>query len=604
MKTNDFNFISTNDKKSYTEHKKTLSSFNLQDLQNFPFFPKIKDIKTKFNNNQKKEESQLIRFDSDNLGKNHFYFTNLLNNQITIINNIFQNEEINVRKNKKGKTFSPLLDLNIHNVGKNKLNLEMKNTKRNSHILDNKEQINKITNVFFSKIPEDKKTNNNLDYEEEKLNNFNRLVTEENTLKSLNLIEKENDTIIKNKLKQISLKKSEQIHHFKKFGIFKGFIAFSSKNGKNINEDKIRISINTPINSSKETINFFAIFDGHNGDKSAKFLKENFHINLIKHEEILKDPKKAILDTFNFVEKKLLESNSENLNKSGSCALILFNKKNELYIANLGNSRAIISIENSKEINQISKEHSLNIQREKERIKKLGGKVFPKNNGTKFFVIPGNLEVSRSLGDIESKLKNFSGIPFMISHLPDLYKINNIEKIDFIILTSSGPLENLNNADFANIIYSTLKNGVENDISFDKTIYNINQNLMNCVIDRGCKNNISFIFIYTDKFLKLFKEKKILMINDILTRLKFSLDCMSDDYNNENNIIKNNSNDNLCSFVDKIFDGCYADKSKDENYLNNNSSQSKNNNNISRDKEKKKKKSSAYFWFNLICGCN
>ena len=201
MKTNDFNFISTNDKKSYTEHKKTLSSFNLQDLQNFPFFPKIKDIKTKFNNNQKKEESQLIRFDSDNLGKNHFYFTNLLNNQITIINNIFQNEEINVRKNKKGKTFSPLLDLNIHNVGKNKLNLEMKNIKRNSHILDNKEQINKITNVFFSKIPEDKKTNNNLDYEEEKLNNFNRPVTEENTLKSLSLIEKENDTIIKNKLK-------------------------------------------------------------------------------------------------------------------------------------------------------------------------------------------------------------------------------------------------------------------------------------------------------------------------------------------------------------------------------------------------------------------
>ena len=64
MKTNDFNFTSTNDKKSYTEHKKTLSSFNLQDLQNFPFFPKIKYIKTKFNNNQKKEESQLIRFDS------------------------------------------------------------------------------------------------------------------------------------------------------------------------------------------------------------------------------------------------------------------------------------------------------------------------------------------------------------------------------------------------------------------------------------------------------------------------------------------------------------------------------------------------------------
>ena len=509
MNTTEYSF-NNNYLKKNVNNKTTLSTINIGNLKNFTFFSTIDNIKSYSKQPINKRQKKLTRFDSDNIGQNKFYFTNLLNNHITIINNIYQNKSSKDFSNSDNKSddsnnqytkkfeienISSPKELNIHNVGKKRTNTVKKIIKRNSQFVDNK-QINKINNVFFS---ENNKINNNINSTEfhdvEKLDNFNRPITEENTSKSLNLIEKENDTIIKTKLKELLIKKSEQINHFKKFGIFKGFIALSSKNGKNINEDKIRISINTPINSNKETINFFAIFDGHNGDKSATFLKENFHINLIKHEEIIKEPKKAILDTFNLMEKKLLEINSQQLNKSGSCVIILFNKKKELYIANLGNSRAIISIENSKEINQISNDHILTIEKEKDRIKQFGGKIFPKNNGTKFFIIPGNLEVTRSLGDIESKLKKFSGIPFMISHLPDLYKINNIEKIDFIVLTSSGALEKLNNADFAKIIYSTLKNGVENDFSFDKTICNINENLMNCIIDRGCKGNVSFIFI-------------------------------------------------------------------------------------------------------------
>lgn len=617
MNTTEYSF-NNNYLKKNVNNKTTLSTINIGNLKNFTFFSTIDNIKSYSKQPINKRQKKLTRFDSDNIGQNKFYFTNLLNNHITIINNIYQNKSSKDFSNSDNKSddsnnqytkkfeienISSPKELNIHNVGKKRTNTVKKIIKRNSQFVDNK-QINKINNVFFS---ENNKINNNINSTEfhdvEKLDNFNRPITEENTSKSLNLIEKENDTIIKTKLKELLIKKSEQINHFKKFGIFKGFIALSSKNGKNINEDKIRISINTPINSNKETINFFAIFDGHNGDKSATFLKENFHINLIKHEEIIKEPKKAILDTFNLMEKKLLEINSQQLNKSGSCVIILFNKKKELYIANLGNSRAIISIENSKEINQISNDHILTIEKEKDRIKQFGGKIFPKNNGTKFFIIPGNLEVTRSLGDIESKLKKFSGIPFMISHLPDLYKINNIEKIDFIVLTSSGALEKLNNADFAKIIYSTLKNGVENDFSFDKTICNINENLMNCIIDRGCKGNVSFIFIYTDKLYKLFKDKKILLINDILIRLKFSLDCMSDINNNDimiNSKIENNK------FAEQIFDGCFPDKINNENGLIINYTYNSKNSGFNKDNknDNKKKKNSAFFWINLICGCN
>ena len=618
MKINEYSFTN-NYVKNNNNNKTTLSTIKIGNLKNLTYFSEIDNINSHSKNPINQGEKKLIRFDTDEIGHNKIFFTNLLNNQITIINNIYQNKKLKDHSNSENKSqdsnnenskkiekenISLLNELNIQNLIKNKSNLEKKNIKRNSHFVDNK-QINKINNVFFS---ENNKLNNNINTElndDEKLDNFNRPITEENTIKSLNLIEKENDTIIKKKLKEFSLKKSEQINHFKKFGIFKGFIALTSKNGKNINEDKIRISINTPINSNNEIINFFAIFDGHNGDKSAKFLKENFHINLIKHEDILKEPKKAIIDTFNLMEQQLLEINSEQLNKSGSCVIILFNKKKELYIANLGNCRAIISIENSKIINQISNDHILSIEKEKDRIKKLGGKIFPKNNGTTFFVIPGNLEVSRSLGDIESKLTKFSGIPFMISHLPDLFKIKNIEKIDFIILTSSGALEKLNNADFAKVIYSTLKNGVENGFSFDKTICNINENLMNSIIDRGCKGNISFIFIYTDKFYKLFRDKKILLINDILIRLKLSLDCISDDINN-NDVMSNFKNDNnkISSVAEKIFDGCFPDKINDENGLVINNTYNIKCTNVNQDNNNKKKKSNAFFWFNLLCGCN
>ena len=300
MNTTEYSF-NNNYLKKNVNNKTTLSTINIGNLKNFTFFSTIDNIRSYSKQPINKRQKKLTRFDSDNIGQNKFYFTNLLNNHITIINNIYQNKSSKDFSNSDNKSddsnnqytkkfeienISSPKELNIHNVGKKRTNTVKKIIKRNSQFVDNK-QINKINNVFFS---ENNKINNNINSTEfhdvEKLDNFNRPITEENTIKSLNLIEKENDTIIKKKLKEFSLKKSEQINHFKKFGIFKGFIALTSKNGKNINEDKIRISINTPINSNNEIINFFAIFDGHNGDKSAKFLKENFHINLIKHEDI------------------------------------------------------------------------------------------------------------------------------------------------------------------------------------------------------------------------------------------------------------------------------------------------------------------------------
>ncbi len=66
------------------------------------------------------------------------------------------------------------------------------------------------------------------------------------------------------------------------------------------------------------------------------------------------------------------------------------------------------------------------------RILKSGGKVYKEqvklnqfgNSPIKFFtstrIAPGNLNVSRTIGDIETKLKKYGGLPGMISAEADI----------------------------------------------------------------------------------------------------------------------------------------------------------------------------------------
>ena len=75
--------------------------------------------------------------------------------------------------------------------------------------------------------------------------------------------------------------------------------------------------------------------------------------------------------------------------------LIIFLVKEQLYIANAGDSRTILS-EKSGKVLALSVDHKPEIDTEKERIMKAGGFI---TNGR----INGNLNLSRALGDLEYK---------------------------------------------------------------------------------------------------------------------------------------------------------------------------------------------------------
>ena len=122
------------------------------------------------------------------------------------------------------------------------------------------------------------------------------------------------------------------------------------------------------------------------------------------------------------MEKNILKDNS--LNKYGSSILVLLNIEKYIYIANLGDCRAIISIDNSFEVSQLSKEHNIFDINEKNRIVNLGGMIkYNINDKKNYKIIHGDISITRSIEDIKSKSKEFEGIPKIITYIIDNFKI-------------------------------------------------------------------------------------------------------------------------------------------------------------------------------------
>ena len=127
-------------------------------------------------------------------------------------------------------------------------------------------------------------------------------------------------------------------------------------------------------------ISFFGIYDGHGGTACSDYLRDNLHQFIIKDPNFPLDPKKAILNGFEQAEREFMEKKAMSYGKlkekSGSCAIVLVIIDDTIYIANVGDSRAIISCDQGRIVYALSKDHKPNDDEEKRRIYNSGGKVY------------------------------------------------------------------------------------------------------------------------------------------------------------------------------------------------------------------------------------
>ncbi|CAK8567548.1 unnamed protein product [Lathyrus sativus] len=210
---------------------------------------------------------------------------------------------------------------------------------------------------------------------------------------------------------------------------------YSSFRGKRVTMEDF-YDVKTSIIDGR-SVSLFGIFDGHGGSRAAEYLKDHLFENLTKHPKFLTDTKLAISETYQQTDAEFLDSVKDNFRDDGSTASTAVLVDNHLYVANVGDSRTVIS-KAGKAI-ALSEDHKPNRSDERKRIENAGGVVMWA--GT--WRVGGVLAMSRAFGNRMLK-------PFVVAE-PEIQEQKIDEETEVLVLASDGLWDVVQNDDAVSI---------------------------------------------------------------------------------------------------------------------------------------------------------
>uniref|UniRef100_A0A8C6T8N8 ILK associated serine/threonine phosphatase n=1 Tax=Neogobius melanostomus TaxID=47308 RepID=A0A8C6T8N8_9GOBI len=200
-------------------------------------------------------------------------------------------------------------------------------------------------------------------------------------------------------------------------------------------------------------------------------------------ENLEKLIKKSLLDTFKQTDEDFLKkaSSQKPAWKDGSTATCALVVDDTVYVANLGDSRAVLcrmdlSEGQTKPITlSLSKEHNPTMYEERMRIQRAGGTVRYKGR------VLGVLEVSRSIGDGQYKRCG-------VISTPDLRRCQLTRNDRFMILACDGLFKVFSADEAVKFVLNILQEG---DSGLDSAC----QQLASEAVKRGCADNVTVILV-------------------------------------------------------------------------------------------------------------
>ncbi|XP_038680179.1 probable protein phosphatase 2C 38 isoform X2 [Tripterygium wilfordii] len=230
---------------------------------------------------------------------------------------------------------------------------------------------------------------------------------------------------------------------------------------------------------------FVGIYDGHGGPETARFINDRLFENIKKftlenHGMSANVIHKAFLATeeefLSLVKKQWLSK--PQIASVGSCCLVGVVCSGLLYIANAGDSRAVLgrlekSVKEVKAI-QLSTEHNASIESVREELHLLHPNdpqiVVLKH---KVWRVKGLIQISRSIGDAYLKKAEFNREPLLSKfRLPEPFRdpilkaeptilVQKVYPEDqFLIFASDGLWEHLSNQEAVDIVNNSPRNGI------------------------------------------------------------------------------------------------------------------------------------------------
>lgn len=226
--------------------------------------------------------------------------------------------------------------------------------------------------------------------------------------------------------------------------------------------------------------NLYAVFDGHGGAEIAQFLqlyfKDILRNELFQEEKISDAIMKACSKVNDIIPKEL------GFTTGSTCLMVLQNSK-ELWVANIGDCRALIN--RGDEALQITIDHKPSLKSEYDRIQSVGGFVTTDRTGVSR--VYGNLALSRAFGDFK--------LNPAVTWVPDIFNYTLFKECSYVFVASDGVYDAVKNEEIVKIIndeYLKLKQDTDN-IDVKIATRNAARNILNLARSRGSGDNITII---------------------------------------------------------------------------------------------------------------
>ncbi|CAI5931275.1 unnamed protein product [Closterium sp. NIES-65] len=260
---------------------------------------------------------------------------------------------------------------------------------------------------------------------------------------------------------------------------------------------------------------YAGVFDGHAGASSAKFLSDELHDDCMEaleggavlEDEDLTAAEDALEDAFLKADQRLLQWLEEHSSEpeSGSTGTVAFVRHDRLFVAHIGDSRAVMAVGGGDE-GYISDDHkpsgdSGKAQAEIKRINKAGGWV---SQGR----VCGVIAVSRAFGNVAFKTRKEEmmqqGVKKgrwttrwvskrkydsdWISALPDVYGTELTEDAEFVIIASDGLWDAFSSSEAVSYVRSEMEKHGDVQQACEALVHA-------ALHDRGTEDNTSVIVI-------------------------------------------------------------------------------------------------------------
>jgi len=199
-------------------------------------------------------------------------------------------------------------------------------------------------------------------------------------------------------------------------------------------EDTYQAAINL---GGKPKHAFYGVYDGHGGHRASDFAAEHLH-KLILKNDYENQTLRAMQNAFKELDSMWLTVATASNYDDGSTAIVVLILASTLYVANVGDSRAVLAC--GGKAFDMSLDHKPGREEEKKRIEGLGGRII--YYGT--WRVEGVLAVTRAIGD--RRLKKY------VSAVPEIKQRKIEEGDDFLILATDGVWDVLSSQEAVDVI--------------------------------------------------------------------------------------------------------------------------------------------------------